>query len=125
MIIPCEIGVKSVVPAVKATIAKELVETHGLSQTRAAEILGISQSAVSRYAQGVRGYVIPIVNVDGTGPIIDRIVNLLLAGKYSREEFLKNFCTICSLVREDGQMCPFCQKTEPEIKKQGCKSCLK
>ena len=124
LIIPCEIGVKSVVPAVKAAIAKELVETHGLSQTRAAEILGLSQSAVSKYTQGVRGHVITIDEVEGTGPIIDRMVNLLLAGKYSRDEFLKNFCAVCALVRKDGLMCPFCQKTEPEIRKQGCESCL-
>jgi len=124
LIIPCEIGVKSVVPAIKATIAKELVETHGLSQTQVAKILNISQSAVSKYVMEVRGHIIPIDEAEQAGPMIKKMIGLLLAGTYNREEFLNVFCRICVAVRKESFMCPFCQKTEPEIKKEGCDFCL-
>ena len=124
MIIPCEISVKSVVPAIKAIIAKELVERHGLKQVQVAKILNISQSAVSKYVMEVRGHVIPIDEAEETGPMIDKMIALLLAGTHSREEFLNIFCRICVAVREESFMCPFCQKTEPEIKKEGCDFCL-
>ncbi len=125
MIIPCEISTKSVVPAIKAAIARDLVEVRGLSQTRAAEILGISQSAVCRYSQGMRGSVISVGKVKEAAPIIKRMADLLLTGNYSRNEFVRSFCAVCSLVRGDGLMCPFCYRTESEIEKKGCSYCLK
>lgn len=124
MIIPCEISVKSVVPAIKAAIAKELVERHGLKQTQVAEILSMSQSAVSKYTLEVRGHVISMGEVGEASSMIDTMVNLLLAETHTREEFLKIFCSVCAAVRKDGLMCPLCKKTEPEIKKQGCDYCL-
>lgn len=124
MIIPCEISVKAVVPAIKAIIAKELVETHGLRQTQVAKILNISQSAVSKYVMEVRGHIISIDEAEETGPMIDKMIKLILAEAYSREEFLNIFCRICVAIRKESFMCPFCQKTEPEIKKEGCNFCL-
>ncbi len=125
MLIPCEIGVKSVVPAIKAMIAKELVETHGLKQTEVAEILGVSQSAVSKYTLHVRGHIISIDDVRETRPLIEKMVDLLQAGTYRREEFLKDFCRTCAIIREKSLMCPFCQKTERKIEREGCDFCLR
>jgi len=124
LIIPCEVSVKSVVPAIKAIVAKELVETHGLKQTQVAKILNISQSAVSKYVMEIRGHVISIEEAEKANPMINKMIELLLAGSYSREEFLSVFCRICVIVRKESFMCPFCQKTEPEIKKEGCDFCL-
>ncbi len=38
--------VKYVLPAIRALIAKELVEKHGLKQVRAAERMGVTPAAV-------------------------------------------------------------------------------
>jgi len=124
LIIPCEIAVKSVIPAVKALIATELTEKRGLKQEEVAEILGISQSAVSKYARKVRGYVIRVDDIEEIEPLMDKLIGLLVSGTCKREEFLRFFCQTCVTVRKTGLMCQFCQKTDPKIRVEECGFCL-
>jgi predicted transcriptional regulator len=124
LILPCEIAVKSVIPAIKAVIAKELVETHSLKQIQVAEILGISQSAVSKYTKQVRGHVIEIDNIKEIQPLINSMITLLTDGPPKRAEFLNLFCQTCATIRKKGLMCQFCTKTDPRIKTEECSFCL-
>jgi len=124
LIIPCEIAVKSVIPAIKALIAKELVEKHGLKQDEVAELLGISQSAVSKYTRKVRGYVIEVDDIKEVEPLMEKMIGLLVNGTYERTEFLKFFCQTCMTIRKTRKMCPFCQKTDPKIEIEKCSFCL-
>ncbi len=123
MIIPCEIAVKSVVPAVKALMAMELVEKHGLNQNEVAELLGISQSAVSKYTRKTRGYVIRIDNIEEIQIQVDSMVSLVVAGTGERTDLLRLFCQTCEAIRRKGLMCEFCQRTEPRIKIEECTLC--
>jgi predicted transcriptional regulator len=111
------------VPAVKALITQELVEKHGLKQEEVAKILGISQSAVSKYTKKVRGQAIILEEMIEIQIPIDNIVTLIVDGASSRTEFLKLFCEICRTIREKGLMCEFCQKTNPTIKMEECTFC--
>jgi len=124
LIIPCEIGVKSVIPAIKAVMAREMVEAQGLKQTQVAKILGISQSAVSKYTLQVRGHIISIDDIEEIRPLINKMINLLLNGTYQRAELLKFFCKTCIIIRQKSLMCQFCQKTDPKIKIEECGFCL-
>ena len=125
MILPCEIAVKSVIPAVKALIARELVEKHGLKQDEAAELLGISQSAVSKYTRKVRGYVIKVDGLEEIEPLIDEMIGILVSRTHKRGEFLRCFCQTCVLIRKTSLMCQFCQKADQKIKIEECGFCLK
>ena len=125
MIVPCEIAVKSVIPAVKALIAKELVEKRGLKQDEAAEILGVSQSAVSKYTRKVRGYVIKVDDIEEIKPLIDEMIGILVSGTYQRGAFLRCFCQTCMLIRKTSRMCQFSQKADQKIKIEECGFCLK
>ena len=51
-----EILIREVMPAMRAIIAKSLVETYGLSQKQAAQKLGTTQPAISQYKRGLRGF---------------------------------------------------------------------
>ncbi len=123
LIVPCEIATKSVIPAVKALIAKELTEKHGLKQSEIAKLLDISQSAVSKYTTKTRGYVIRIDHVKEVRLSVDKIVNLVSNGEHERTTFLRLFCQTCTIIREQGLMCEFCQKTDPTIVVKGCGLC--
>ncbi len=124
LIVPCEIAVKSVVPAVKALMAKELVETHKLRQDEVAKLLGISQSAVSKYTNRVRGHVINIAEVQQVKPYIDKMLVLLVKGGCQRREFLGLFCRACGAVRRTSLMCQFCAKANSHIESEDCGFCL-
>ena len=115
---------KSVVPAVRALMAHELLERHGLKQGQVAEILSISQSAVSKYSNKVRGYVVEIDKVENVHPLIDDMITMLLSHEYSRAELVDLFCRICKVVRKTGLVCQFCKKAEPNLKIEDCSFCL-
>ncbi len=125
MILPCEIAVKSIVPAVKALVAKDLVAQHGLKQGQVAEILSISQSAVSKYSNNVRGYVMAIDGLEGVSSIVEEMTEMLVGGHYRRKDFMELFCRVCKIVRETGLACKFCAKADPRLNVQDCGLCLR
>jgi predicted transcriptional regulator len=124
MIIPCEVAVKSVIPAVRALLAKELVEKHDMRQGQVAEILGVSQSAISKYTKRVRGHVIKIEDVEEIRTPIDNMITLLIERKNRRTDFLRLFCQTCTILRKNGLMCQLCQKSDSTIAIEECGICL-
>jgi predicted transcriptional regulator len=123
VIIPCEVAVKSVIPAVKALMANELLEKQDLTQDRVAEILGISQSAVSKYMRKIRGYAVKVDDMAEIQPLVHKMTTLLRSGAYERKEFLKCFCRTCMVIRKTSIMCHFCQKTDPALNVEECGYC--
>ena len=123
MILPCEVGVKTVLPAVKAVMARSIMEKHGLNEKQTADILGLSQSAVSRYAARERGN---LLNIEATPEIIaliDQMVTHLIKAPDDKAEILKLFCQTCTSIREKGLMCPACQKEMPQEWAEKCSFC--
>ena len=123
MILPCEVAAKSVVPTVKALIAKELMDRRGLKQNQVAEILGVSQSAVSKYNRNVRGKAIKVGDVEEIQPFIGSMVTLLMNQTYQRGELLHLFCETCAAIRKRRLMCKFCQRSDPNFEVQECEFC--
>jgi hypothetical protein len=123
LILPCEVGVKTVLPAVKAVMARSIMEKHGLNEKQTADILGLSQSAVSRYAGRERGN---LLNIEATPEIIaliDQMVTNLMEAPANKTEILKLFCQTCTSIREKGLMCPACQKEMPQEWAEKCSFC--
>jgi predicted transcriptional regulator len=110
LLLPCEAGVKTVLPAVRALMARTLVEKHGMKERQAAEILGLSQSAISRYTTKDRGSILKIENVPEVQKLIDNMINMLLHNNHQKNEILKLFCQTCKIIREKGLMCSICQQ---------------
>jgi predicted transcriptional regulator len=123
MLLPCEVGVKTVLPAIRAEMARGLVEKHGMKEQQAAEILGLSQSAISRYATKNRGNIITIKDVPEVQALIDKMLNLLLLEKPQMLEILKLFCETCQVIRQKGLMCQFCQQKTPAPSAETCAFC--
>ena len=48
-------AIASIVPSVRAEIARELVYSHRLNQQEVSSLLGVSQPAVSQYVRQLRG----------------------------------------------------------------------
>lgn len=123
MILPCEVGVKTVLPAVKAVMARSIVEKHGLNEKQTAELLGLSQSAVSRYVSKERGNLLAIENATEVLTLIDQMVTHLIKEPNNKTEILKLFCQTCKAIREKGLMCPHCQKEMPQEWAENCFFC--
>ena len=95
-----------------------------MNQEQAAEILGISQSAVSKYFRKVRGHVIEADKAQEAQPLIASMVVMLVNGEHRRAEFLQLFCETCGTIRKTSIMCRFCKKSDPKIKIEECCFCM-
>ena len=124
MLLPCEVGVKTVLPAIKAVMARSIMEKHGMKEQQAAEILGLSQSAISRYTTKDRGNIVTIENVPEVQTLIDQMITLLLNGKPDQtNKILELFCQTCKVIREKGLMCQLCQQKMRETQLEPCTFC--
>jgi len=96
-----EVVVQDVLPAVRALVAKQLVEKHKFTQQAAAEKIGVTQAAVSQYNRELRGWKVKFLAKDES--IMSEITSLsgIVAqhGLHSSDA-LKQLSGICKLVKE-------------------------
>ncbi|HUK85960.1 MAG TPA: hypothetical protein VLU95_08860 [Candidatus Acidoferrum sp.] len=123
MLLPCEVGVKTVLPAVKAIMARQIIEKHGLNEQQTAELLGLSQSAVSRYVGRERGNLLEIEGSTEILALISQMVTSIIKEPENKTEILNLFCQTCTAIREKGLMCPFCQKEMTQAWAEKCLFC--
>ena len=123
LILPCEVGVKTVLPAVKAVMARSLVQNHDLNEKQTADLLGLSQSAVSRYVGRERGNLLDIEQTSDVLALIEQMVNSIIAEPQNKSKILELFCQTCSTIREKGLLCPTCQKEMADEWSQKCFFC--
>jgi len=112
LLTPCEVAVRTVSPALRALIAQTLLEKHDLKEVEVAQVLGISQSAVSKYNRRVRGTTIPIDVIPEIQTITSKMATMLLTNPVQQMEIMRLFCQACTLIRSKGLMCELCQQNQ-------------
>ena len=124
MMLPCEVAVKSVIPAIRAELVKILYFEFKVKQTIIAKLLGISQPAVSHYIKGIRGAVINLEEYEDIMAEIRKFAEALRNNNLGVEEKLEYFCKICAMIRVKGLLCEIHKKYDAEVAKAGCKFCV-
>jgi hypothetical protein len=122
--IPCEVAVRSVIPALRAYISKELAQSYGLKQADIAKLLGITQTAVSKYATHTRGVVLKVENINEVQVIVKELCVSLVNGDMARNEIVKHFCEACRTIRRKRLMCRLCKRSDPAIDIHQCVVCI-
>ncbi|MFB6291321.1 MAG: transcriptional regulator [Candidatus Bipolaricaulia bacterium] len=100
---PCEVALWHILPCIRACLARELVEMD-LTQQRVADILGITQAAVSQYIGEKRG------KFRTENNNVYRSIKEL-ARDLERDEVADisaRICQICSQVQENPQLLRLC-----------------
>ena len=124
MKLPCEVAVKSAVPAIRALLAKELTENHGIKQKEAADLLGITQTAVSKYTHHVRGSILSIEKEEEVVTLVRKIAASLAGGDLNTTELVLQICATCKLIRKTRLMCKLCKHVS-SIESQQCFICIR
>lgn len=124
MLVPCEVAVKCVLPAVRAMIAKELMMKHKLKQVETAKLLRVSQPAISLYFRKRRGKAIDLENESEISNLVENLAASLAKGSLSTKDFISAFCEICTKIREKGLMCKLHKAFDPTIDIEKCGICL-
>jgi predicted transcriptional regulator len=124
LLLPCEVGVKTILPAVKAIMARNIVGKHGFKEKETAALLGLSQSAVSRYVTRNRGnHLLEIEKAVDVQTLIDQMVAYLVKEPEKKREIMLLFCKTCKTIREKGLMCSLCKKEMTTEWAQACAFC--
>ncbi|WP_231589799.1 transcriptional regulator [Methanosarcina siciliae] len=111
---PCQKIVWDLVPAIRASLAIELVN-KGQSQAASAKLLGIAPSAVSQYISGKRGYRIEFQGE--TKELIEKLAQDLIDKKV--DDFVPRICRICTSARGiEGSCSSTCVTEEPAAKEK-------
>ncbi|MBP2625098.1 MAG: transcriptional regulator, partial [Nitrosopumilaceae archaeon] len=55
MLLPAEIESRTLIPALRAILAKKLAENHNIGEDEISKLLGVTQAAISNYIRGTRG----------------------------------------------------------------------
>jgi len=93
--ISCETAVWNVLPVIRKEFAKNLIKIHGLNQRKVADVLGITEAAVSRYISGKRGYL--KISDNKILKEIQKSTNRIV--KRNDKTVLVEICRICNLLK--------------------------
>jgi hypothetical protein len=99
----CIFVVKYVLPALRARVARELIE-RGYRVKDAAEMLGLTQAAVSQYIsskRGKKGMDIIDKSVDAKN-VVSELVDKIIKGEATIEDEVDYLCKVCVILREES-----------------------
>jgi uncharacterized protein len=126
MLLPSEIEAKSLIPAVRAILAKKLIKEYSLKEEDVAKVLGITQAAVSNYVRGTRGDIELITKLESVTEImrmIDDIARDLSTNKVYTPSTLAKFIGLCNYMRYTLIICDVHHSIESNIDEQICEQC--
>ncbi len=92
---PCEWRVRELIPVIRASIAKILVEGYGYSIYQASKVMGVTPAAVSNYLTMKRSranIVQEILEDEKSSKLINEFVKRVVAGELEVGEAL---CALC------------------------------
>ncbi|MDG6221962.1 MAG: hypothetical protein QCH99_01720 [Candidatus Bathyarchaeota archaeon] len=100
---PCEVVVRSVLPAFRSLVARRLIEDFKFSQVNAAKKLGTTQASVSNYLYSKRGkkLVKQLEDSPNVQMIVDEIAQGIAEDKISPIDAMLHFCKLCEALRSE------------------------
>jgi hypothetical protein len=104
-------------------VAKELMAKYELKQTEVAQILKVSQPAISLYSRKMRGRAIDLENDNDIGNQVRKIARALAQDKLSRRDLIPKYCEICKTIRAKGLLCELHKAFDPTINIETCELC--
>jgi uncharacterized protein len=126
MLLPSEIEAKSLIPAVRAILAKKLIREYSLKEEDVAKDLGITQAAVSNYVRGTRGDTELISKLESVREVmrmIDDIAKDLSTNRAYTPSTLAKFVGLCNYMRYTLIICDVHHSIESNIDEQICEQC--
>lgn len=123
MILPYELVAKAAIPALRAIIARKLVEEHGFTQAETARSLEITQAAVSHYMRRQRGEALRLEEVEEIGEETSKIAAIFAAGNADRQVVAAKITALCDRIRGSRLLCELHKHLEADANLENCNVC--
>lgn len=80
-------------------MARKLVDRYGLTQVKAATILGVSQPSINHYLASKRGRLKSPEEMEALERLTDELAEKAAQGLLGREDVVREFCKFCRRLR--------------------------
>ena len=126
MLLPAEIESRSLIPALRAILAKKLSEKYSIHEDEISKMLGVTQAAVSNYIRGTGGDPKLIDKLQGEKQVtemLDDICENLSSDKAYTPSSLSKFIGLCNYIKSSLLICDIHHNLESDIDDEICKEC--
>ena len=123
MLTPYEIIVKTALPAIRSMIARDLTEKYKLKQKEIANLMHITQAAVSYYLTHSRGKYIKYLEGTEINTMIDRLSDKIYKEKPSARDLILEINKIIIYMMKNKYLCTYHELLEPDINEEECGLC--
>ena len=126
MLLPAEIESKTLIPALRAILAKKLAEDHNVREEEISKMLGVTQAAVSNYIRGTRGdpaLIAKLLSEQQVATLIDELTENLSSDMAYTPSSLSKFIGLCNYIKSSLLICDIHHNLESDIDEKICKEC--
>jgi uncharacterized protein len=126
MLLPSEIEARSLIPAIRAILAKKLVNEYDMKEEIVARVLGVTQAAVSNYLRGTRWDIQLMDKLSSVMEVMrmtDDIARDLTSNKAYTPNTMAKFVELCNYMRYTFIICDVHHNMESNIDEQVCEQC--
>ena len=126
MLLPAEIESKSLIPALRAILAKDLANKYHIREDEISKMLGVTQAAISNYIRGTRGdpkLIEKLLEDKQVAEMLDDISDSLSSDKAYTPSNLSKFIGLCNYIKSSLLICDIHHNLESNIDDEICKEC--
>ena len=126
MLLPAEIESKSLIPALRAILAKNLAKKHLIHEDQISKMLGVTQAAISNYIRGTRGDPKLIEKLLAEKQVLEMIIDIsdnLASDRAYTPASLSKFIGLCNYIKTSLLICDIHHNLESDIDDEICKEC--
>ena len=126
MLLPAEIESKTLIPALRAILAKKLAESHKIREDEISKMLGVTQAAVSNYIRGTRGdpqLIEKLGHEQQVAKMLDELSENLASDMAYTPSSLSKFIGLCNYIKSSLLICDIHHNLESDIDEKVCKEC--
>jgi len=126
MLLPAEIESKTLIPALRAILAKDLAKKHHMCEDEISKMLGVTQAAISNYIRGTRGdpqLIEKLLAEKQVAEMIDDITSSLSSDRAYTPSSLSKFIGLCNFIKTSLLICDIHHELESDIDDEICKEC--
>ena len=126
MLLPAEIESKSLIPALRAILARNLAKKHLIHEDQISKMLGVTQAAISNYIRGTRGdpkLIEKLLAEKQVSEMITDISDNLASDRAYTPSSLSKFIGLCNYIKTSLLICDIHHNLESNIDDEVCKEC--
>jgi len=126
MLLPAEIESKTLIPALRAILAKKLAEDHNVREEEISKMLGVTQAAISNYIRGTRGdpaLIAKLLSDKQVAALIEELTDNLSSDMAYTPSSLSKFIGLCNYIKSSLLICEIHHNLESNIDEKICKEC--